>query len=786
MRNEILAIAFTLMAQAQPARTLLPPTAVEKISPIAAHPRLVFRPAGNRGPGRTFDEVRTLHRTDPLFRAILDQACLSEEGTNPAALSVCWIVTGEDRWAQAAVSRLLSAPITRSGNGSYSDVWAHALAYDWLHSHPALDGGKRAVAAARIAERLATELSDLDDTVMALWHGRNQAANGAMVAALAIGDLPEQAANLQRAAAHYAEALRALQFSEGWPEGPSYWIHNRAAPYAIAADCFLTATGLDRIADIAVREVLRRTGLWTIYQLAPDGVFEPYGDSGYRNKPGQLGYWEACADYFARLSRDPAVMAGADWLRNQSASPYGPGRLQWYMALAYDPSVRPASEYDPARPELWMRAHLPQADLFGRNSLGVAFFRGAWGDPDELYATFKAGDLLAHHDHYDAGHFSIQRGGLLAPITGPYVGYESAYRLGYAIQTVSSNSLLILAPGETSLDLRSRKTPAWTSLSGGQRVIRSTGFDCLSLQHFQAQLHAGPHLERARIGAYESVEGHYDYIAADITSSYNSTRWSEPGSAAKVSLVTRQFVYVRPEQAFVIYDRIETTDVRFTPKFLLHSLSKPQTEGERLLAGSSSEDGILSTSVRRQVTSHGRGVLTHYIVLPPASRTLNIGGPHFDSYVERDGDQSNGWDGVNVDLGQGGNHVSTIPRGLWRSEVEPARPGLHHRFLNVLLPRLTGHDRALPVVESVAAGAGVDAVRVGSTILLFAQQDVRLSRTELRCREPQRFLLLDARPGASYDVAGRIVRASAEGVLAGELPAGGGRVQFIESPPVGR
>jgi len=33
-----------------------------------------------------------------------------------------------------------------------------------------------------------------------------------------------------------------------------------------------------------------------------------------------------------------------------------------------------------------------------------------------------ARDMLAHHDHYDAGHFSIQRGGLLAPLTGIYDG----------------------------------------------------------------------------------------------------------------------------------------------------------------------------------------------------------------------------------------------------------------------------------------------------------------------------------------------------------------------------
>ena len=44
---------------------------------------------------------------------------------------------------------------------------------------------KRESILAKIFERLETELADLDETGMALWHGRNQAANGTMIAALA-------------------------------------------------------------------------------------------------------------------------------------------------------------------------------------------------------------------------------------------------------------------------------------------------------------------------------------------------------------------------------------------------------------------------------------------------------------------------------------------------------------------------------------------------------------------------------------------------------------------------
>ena len=100
-------------------------------------------------------------------------------------------------------------------------------------------------------------------------------------------------------------------------------------------------------------------------------------------------------------------------------------------------------------------------------------------------------------------------------------------------------------------------------------MIRPTGFDCVSLDHLHEVRKAGPRLERAVITAFESVPRVFDYVAADITAAYNSTRWAEPGSVAKVSLVTRQFVYLRAEEAFAVYGRVETAGPSYTPKFLL-------------------------------------------------------------------------------------------------------------------------------------------------------------------------------------------------------------------------
>ncbi len=753
-----------------------PPTiAFEPPVPLA-HPRLVFKPADRKGFGRTFESVRALYASDAVFRAIFEKAFETpDDRWHPAMAAACWIVTEDDAYAVMAVRQMLARRIRRSGRG-YSNIWTFALAYDWLYGHPAMTPGARAAIEYKLAERLDTELDRLDEQYMALWHGRNQAANNAMIAALAIGDLPRNRARLRRATAHYADSLRALQHTEAWPEGASYWIYNRAGPYALAADCVMTAFDTETLDGIPVRDVMRRIGYWQLYQFGPNEVFERYGDSQGSLKLGATGWWELTTDYFARLSGDPGLMAGADYIRNRSPIPYGKRPYYWYAALSYDPSVRPPTDYDPVRPELWMREHLPQAMLFGRRSMGLAFFRGRWGDRDETYAVFNAGDYFTHHQHYDVGHFSIQKGGLLAPRTGLLgAGYTSDHRLGYFTQTVSANSLLVLAPNETSAYLEWRgKGTGWAWLSGGQRAIRPTGFSCANFGHFQKLLTSGPHLKRADITAFESRPGVYDYIAADIAAAYNATRFAEPGRDPKVSGVTRSFFYLRPLDAFVVYDRVETTRADYLPKFLLHHLAKPISSEERLLVGNGPDDGILETRDRVLVSEHRRGRLEHHIVLPEQARALKIGGPNYKCYVEHKGTQADGFTGKNLAAGVTEKKRAVVHAGAWRTEVEPIESGTSTRFLNVLFARLRDETPAeSPSVRVLDAGTRAHAVQVGDWALVFAHDPEPLSAVELDLPQPVRVLILDAEPNSAYTVGARHAEAGPEGTLdLGLLPAG--------------
>ncbi len=752
-----------------------PPTSDLDVKYFDTHPRCIFRPETRKNRGRTKAEVRRLYSTDPIFKAIFDNALkvkIDSGWQHPAALAAIWIVTGKNNYAEAAIRKMLEHPLRRKGKPHPSKLWSYSLAYDWLYNYPGFSKKEKQNIVDNIKTRLATELDRLDNTGMAVWHGRSQAANGVMIAALGIAEHLDQE-TLQRASAHYIDSLRALQYSEGWPEGASYWIYNRAGPYAMAVDCVLSALGKETIDGISIREVMKKIGYWSIYQYAPNGVFEPYGDSSGSLRLGQTGWWTVTVDYYARLSRDPGLMAAGDYLRKRSPRPYGKRPYYWHIALTYDPSIRPqAGNYNPEKPELWMRKNLPQAKLFGRKSMGVAFFRGTWGNRNETYASFKAGDFMAHHDHYDAGHFSIQCGGVLAPQTGIYsVGYWSDHRLGYAVQTVSANSLLILAPEEKSGYLHHKKLSGRDirhKLAGGQRVIRPTSFWCASVKHYHEIQHKGPYLERATITAWKSVPDQFDYVAADITAAYNSTDRAEPGAPEKVSLVTRQFLYLRPEKAFVVYDRVNTTDGKFLPKFLLHHLSKPGSNGETLLAGKDKNNGIIQAHGRVLRSKHKQGHLLHHALLPENIRILKIGGPDYQCYVETDGDQSDGFDGDNLTVEAKGKPLkerNTTHIGFWRTETEPTNTNRQTRFLNVLLPRHTEDMKPLSDIRLVDAGQDAHAVAIGDTIVILARKNEPLRFIKINNSKRTRCLIMDAAPGAAYQAGRRKLTADEEGVL---------------------
>ncbi len=739
---------------------------------VPDHPRLVFRPRPD-GQTRTFAKVRELFKANTTFRDYFQPILDRPDGECAAeVLAAKWICTGDDRFARLAIAKLLNDPMPTTGeSGYYSRVWAAALAYDWLYNHPLMTAPARRRIEAKLALIIEAELRDLEDTGPAVWHGRNQYANNTLIAALSLSHHPRRQEYLRRAMAHYIDAVRALALVEAWPEGPPYWIYNRAVPYALAADCVRSALGTTEVAGFDLLKVLKPVAYWQLYMLLPDGRLVHHGDGGTPAlRSGQP--WQVSADYYARYTGEPTLFAAADLIRPGTGKrSYHPTGMGWMVVCAYDPEMSVPSDYDSDHPEQFLEAHLPTARLFGRQTTGIAYFRSSWAKASPTIISFKAGDLFAHHGHYDQGAFTIYKQAPLATFGGRYGDYFSPYRVGYYIQTVAVNSMLVLCPGEYGHWLRSHSQ--FDSLSGGQRVVMATGSDIDSVKHWQVNQNSGRYYEAADIIAYQSVPGDYDYVAADITAAYNSTRWTEPGNVAKLSEVVRYLVYLHELDCVVVFDRVRSTDPSYRKRWLLHLLEKPETEDERIIKGKA-DNGILGTTDSHLVTTVGEARLFHQILLPEKKRVYKIGGTDYASYVESDGDGSR-WNGQNLSMT---GREPEWRHALWRIEVEPAVPATEDIFLNVLWPR-GAEVQQVPTASLAAGDVGSVPLRIEDEMLVFPRHaDHREGQFTFDVPEGiERVRVFGAMPDVIYSVfaqgaASATLKATVEGVLSFSPPAG--------------
>jgi hypothetical protein len=538
-------------------------------------------------------------------------------------------------------------------------------------------------------------LEQLDDDSPSLWHGRSTLAADAWLCAIVLD--PTDAAREQlvsRAQGHFLETIKALELTEGWPEGYNYWINSRAFLIALAGSAYLN--GLDRpLQAERVRRVLRRVGYWTLYATRPDRRIEGLGDEGPR--VDLKDETRRVIDLIAQLTRDPVLAAYSSSLGQLHGAESYYRDYRWGFRLFNDPSLAPA----PGTSLTGLFSGLPSAELFGRNALNLAYLRSGW-TPDATFISFRAGDIFTHHGHYDAGHFSLFKGAPLAINSGAYGGFFSPNRLNYAIRSIAKNTLLILRPGEK---VQPNRFFADNVADGGQRVVLPTGSAIHDVQHWLDNHEKGLHLQGGRLERFEHREGDYTYLAADLTAAYNTPAHDEGGWGGKVEQVERQLLYLPSEDRLLIRDRVRAVKADFVKKWLLHTVGQPHIEGLRVLKGNR-DNGILESNSDMALAQNGRGWLTVQRILPQDAVIRLVGGQDYQYYVEADGDDSQ-LDGINFN--QGASAQPWFDIGMWRLEIQPGAPRQEDAFLMVLTPALDAPRRAkaTPLLLEGRLGNGV-------------------------------------------------------------------------------
>jgi hypothetical protein len=594
--------------------------------------------------------------------------------------------------------------------GEYGNGWQFALLFDLAQGSAQMGSEQVSVSDHKISQMLNAYLRNLDGDSASLWHGRASLAANAIILAATLNYDDTNVAKqvlLERAFGHFNQVFLALQTTEIWPSGYNYWINSRGFEIVLALRAFQTLH-TDKDQQKSIGKLIRRIGLWHIYNVRPDMKVQGWGDEGPR--VDLKDETAKVIDLIALLTQDPVFSSYSATLRHKFGSASYYPSYRWLLPLLFDPDASFIAKIDVQEAtDLSALEHLlPNSELFGKGAVNQLIIRSGWR-ADDTFINFRAGHSFTHHQHYDAGHFGIFKGGVLAANSSTYAGMQSKNRLNYSIRTIAKNSLLIQNPNEEVLPNRHFEENV---VDGGQRLTMPTGSALRSMQHWQQELFSGRNLQGASLIDYQFKPGESTSISADLTSAYNSIRYAEQGQTGKVRSVQRSLVYIDELDSLLVFDTIQATSA-YKTKWLLHSMNKPQIDDLQVLKGQQF-DGILSSKSNIFVIQEQQSNLYGTVLMPNKLANQIIGGPGYRAYVETDGDD-NVLDGESF---FSGNKTSPwFDNSLWRLELSPERQTTNTQYLVLLQPTLA--DELPTAMLKPDSTIGISAAIMGNYLFLW-------------------------------------------------------------------
>ncbi len=342
-------------------------------------------------------------------------------------------------------------------------------------------------------------------------------------------------------------------------------------------------------------------------------------DDGAAAPANPAANWDALRPLTAHLlavrTRDPAAVRTAE--RVEQALRQRGEEAAARQAWRWVPIVLPIADLPRCDPQA-----LPAARHLG----GAVIFRGGRG-PEATRIWIDAGQpFLRRGQHFDAGHFVIERGGQLTAAGGDDVHLAAvptqrgAQRLGrrgepfdfeqYCTATIAHNALLMWDPLQVAEWYGARYLPA-----GGQRCIEQTCTDFVTPLEAQGR----------RTGATLAYgqQGGAAYLALDLAPAYHSSQFAE---------YTREFVFVL-ERALLVVDRVTLGKRRGMPTWIVNLPARPQVDGQdpsdtARVWGATNVGGVWRCNDARWLRWGDRDGALWLAPVRPLPRTLRVvGGP---------------------------------------------------------------------------------------------------------------------------------------------------------------
>jgi hypothetical protein len=501
------------------------------------HPRLFFRrsPWGERG--LTLEMIQQRARRPealPLLEQLVD---------SPPNLALRGLLIGDDRAAQRAIEQLQEPfrwkEITTDEG---IDVGWRAIAYDWLHGHPAFTPEKKKRAVENIAAGAENLIYEMEHSGAHIFHTRMYGwAMGIALAGLALyGDHPQGEFLARYGNNYFRERLfpaRQLQdgtVHNGFGYGRKYTMW--AAAHFIS--CWRSATGENLWKEISDNQGdwARREMLFLFYGRYPDKSYLRFGDSYSLLSDN---YTFRAVSERAWAYDDPVGAGILQLLIEENQGKVVEKSSAYVYFLFYDPEARRVS------PDT-----LPAKELFSRRGTGMVIWRSGWNSQGTT-VFFKCGSYFDDHGHFDQGHLDVFRRSMLLLDSGSYLTFSGPFRTEYWHRTVAHNTILVV-------------DPAIPGDEGGQRVFHSQTDATLG------QYLANQQSETGNILEYRD-EPEMTYVAGDMTAAYPVDR---------VERVTRELAFV-DDRYLVVVDRVVTRRNELRPIILWHTPLVPRIEAEK-------------------------------------------------------------------------------------------------------------------------------------------------------------------------------------------------------------
>ena len=321
--------------------------------------------------------------------------------------------------------------------------------------------------------------------------------------------------------------------------------------------------------------------------------------------------------------------------------------------------------------------------------IGGMIARTGWSmgvDSPDVLAYMKIGEVnTGNHEHDDAGNFQIYYKGILASESGAYLSYSSAHNVNYNQSSIAHNTLAITST-ENKLGKQYDPGSLQSMLSSYTSGQRTTGE--VTGQEY------GPDLYKPE----------YTYIAGDIAKAYDDNVQEAVRSMLFLPLDLNSDGTSADEKypaAFVVFDRITTTEAGSKKTFMLHMQSEPSVDGNVTVITNTEEDY--------------NGMLTNQTLLPSNVDITMIGGEGKE-FMVGDTNYNHGVNNIFLEDGWGRVEISTTAATGNQTDY----------FLNVMYVNDADLEAALEKAELIETSRVVG-TKIFNRVAVFNKEKARTS-----------------------------------------------------------